>query len=315
MSESRYEPTGLTTEEVASKLLASYEQAPDWMQHINSYELPSIEEVARFIEQCRALVFPGFVGKSLAHAPQMELRDYVRERVDEMRYGLRKQLYRGLHHKRETELGTRAVDCPECAAKAQSICDRFLSRLVPLREALALDVEAHFAGDPSASGTEEVIFSYPGVYAISVYRIAHALYSEGAKIIPRIMSELAHRETGIDIHPGAEIGEAFFIDHGTGTVIGETTRIGSRVRIYQGVTLGALSVPRGQRRPCGRKRHPSICDDVVIYSGATILGGDTVVGEGAVIGGNCWVTSSVPAGATVTLEGVRLGASKGKSTS
>ncbi|HUH05630.1 MAG TPA: serine O-acetyltransferase [Kofleriaceae bacterium] len=293
--------------DVVEQLLENYETAPAVMQHVNSYELPSTEEVARILEQTRALIFPGFVGRSLARATPTELRDHVRERVDELRNSLRKQVYRGLHHKKQSELGTRDLDCPHCAARAEEITERFLSELVPLREILAADVQAHFEGDPAASGTEEIIFSYPGVLAISVYRIAHVLCEAGANIIPRIMTELAHRETGIDIHPGATIGRSFFIDHGTGVVIGETSVIGDRVRIYQGVTLGALSIPRGQERPAYRtKRHPTIGDEVIIYSGATILGGDTVIGAGAVIGGNCWVTKSVPPGGVVTLEGTRV---------
>jgi serine O-acetyltransferase len=295
------------TDDVAELLLESYEQTPASMQHINSYELPSTEEVRRIVEQCRALIFPGFVGQSLARAPRTELRDHVRERLDELRNAMRKQLYRGLHHKVQSEKGTNELDCPQCAAKAEEITERFLRALVPLRQQLAADVQAHYDWDPAASGFEEVVFSYPGLYAISVYRIAHALYREGAKIIPRIMTELAHKETGIDIHPAARIGQSFFIDHGTGVVIGETTDIGDRVRIYQGVTLGALSIPRGKERPSlERKRHPTIEDDVIIYSGATILGGDTVIGKGATIGGNCWVTDSVPPGAVVTLEGGRV---------
>ncbi len=292
--------------DVVEQLLESYETGPAVMQHVNSYELPSTEEVMRILEQVRALVFPGFVGRSLARATPTELRDHVRERVDELKNGLRKQLYRGLHHKKQSEQGTRDLDCPHCAARAEEITDAFMSKLVPLRAVLADDVQVHFDADPAASGTEEVIFSYPGLYAVSVYRIANSLHREGAKIIPRIMTELAHRETGIDIHPAAVIGGSFFIDHGTGVVIGETAEIGDRVRIYQGVTLGAMSVPRGSGRPSrGAKRHPTLEDDVIIYSGATILGGDTTIGRGAVIGGNCWVTASVPAGATVTLDGVR----------
>jgi len=281
------------------------------MQHVDSYELPSAEEVERIVDQVRALIFPGFVGKSLVRATPTELREHVRERVDELRNALRRQLYRGLHHKKQSERGTRDLDCPHCAAKASAIADGFLTGLVDLRGALADDVRVHYESDPAATGVEEVIFSYPGLYAITVYRIAHALLSGGAKIIPRIMTEIAHRHTGIDIHPGAQIGRSLFIDHGTGVVIGETSLIGDRVRLYQGVTLGAHSIPRGQERPAaGTKRHPTIEDDVIIYAGATILGGDTVIGRGAVIGGNCWVTRSVAPGAVVTLEG---GANRGAS--
>lgn len=295
------------TEDVAEQLLESYATAPPEMQHVNSYELPSREEVARIIDSCRALIFPGFVGPSLARATPTELREHVRERLDELRNTMRKQLYRGLHHKVQRERGTSDIDCPHCAAHAEEITERFLTSLVGLRELLADDVRAHYSSDPAAANTEEIIFSYPGLYTISVYRIANALLRLGAKIIPRIMTELAHERTGIDIHPGATIGRSFFIDHGTGVVVGETTLIGDRVRIYQGVTLGALSIPRGEARPTRcTKRHPTIEDDVIIYAGATILGGDTVIGRGATIGGNCWVTESVPPGATVTLNGPRL---------
>ncbi len=295
------------TDDVAEQLLDSYRSAPAEMQHVNSYELPSREEVARIVELCRALIFPGFVGPSLARATGNELREHVRERLDELRNVTRRQLYRGLHHKVQKERGTNDIDCPHCAAQAADITDQFLASLVDLREQLAADVKAHYSSDPAAANTEEIIFSYPGLYTISVYRVAHALKRLGAKIIPRIMCELAHEQTGIDIHPGATIGRSFFIDHGTGVVIGETTIIGDSVRIYQGVTLGAMSIPRGEARPTRcTKRHPTIEDDVIIYAGATILGGETVIGKGATIGGNCWVTSSVPAGAMVTLNGVRL---------
>jgi serine O-acetyltransferase len=293
-----------TSEALVDSLLDSYRSSSGAMEHVSSYELPSMDQVAKILEQVRALIFPGFVGPGLVRATDTELRDYVRERVEALRRGLRRQIYRGLHHKSQLQRGTKDLDCPECAAQADRITSAFLHRLVGIRRMLALDVQAHHEGDPAATGTDEVVFCYPGLYAISVYRVAHALLQLGAKIIPRMMTELAHSRTGIDIHPGAEIGESFFIDHGTGIVIGETTRIGNGVRLYQGVTLGALSVPRGQRRSsCGVRRHPTIEDDVVIYSGATILGGETVIGKGAVIGGNCWVTSSVEPGARVTLNG------------
>jgi serine O-acetyltransferase len=296
------------TDDITERLLDSYAEASGSMQHVNSYELPSMREVEQIITQCRALLFPGFVGPSLARTTPTELREYVRERLDELRNVLRRQLYRGLHHKVQLEKGTRDLDCPRCAADAGEIADRFLDKLVDIREMLALDVAAHEEGDPAATGTDEIIFCYPGVYVISVYRIAHALLEEGAKLIPRMMTELAHERVGIDIHPAATIGRAFFIDHGTGIVIGETTEIGDRVRIYQGVTLGAMSVKRGDTPQVGqKKRHPTIEDDVVIYSGATILGGETVVGRGTIIGGNTWVTQSIPPGSVVTVDGIRSG--------
>src|SRR5262249_53869114 len=177
----------------------------------------------------------------------------------------------------------------------------FLACLPELRSQVRLDLRAAYEGDPAASGVDEILFSYPGTYAVTVYRIAHALLAEGAVLVPRMMTGLAHRRTGIDIHPGARIGASFFIDHGTGVVIGETTTIGDRVRVYQGVTLGALSVPQGEGRPePGKRRHPTIEDDVVIYANATILGGDTVIGRGAVIGGNAFITASVEPGARIS---------------
>ena len=298
-------------DEVVGKLLHSYRTASGAMQHVNSYELPSMEEVERIITLSRTLLFPGFVGGSLVRATDTELREFVRERVDELGNRLRRQIYRGLHHKVQSEQGTRDLDCPHCAARAAEIAQAFLARLVEIRSRLALDVEAHLTSDPAATGTDEIIFCYPGLYAISVYRLAHELLLLGSKLIPRMMTELAHERVGIDIHPGASIGSSFFIDHGTGVVIGETTIIGDRVRVYQGVTFGAHSIPVDRRAP-GVKRHPTIEDDVVIYAGATILGGETVVGRGAVVGGNCWVTHSVPPGAVVTQTGVRLPHTNGK---
>lgn len=291
-------------DEVVQKLLASYRTASGAMQHVNSYELPSMEEVERIVGLCRTLLFPGFVEGSLIRATETELREFVRERVDDLGNRLRRQIYRGLHHKVQSAQGTRDLDCPHCAARAGEIAQNFLARLVDIRSELSLDVEASLAGDPAATGTDEIVFCYPGMYAITVYRVAHELLRLGSKLIPRMMTELAHEKVGIDIHPGATIGESFFIDHGTGVVIGETSVIGKHVRMYQGVTLGALSVK--ERRDVGVKRHPTIEDDVVIYSGATILGGETVVGRGAVVGGNCWVTQSVPPGAVVTQEGIRI---------
>jgi serine O-acetyltransferase len=172
---------------------------------------------------------------------------------------------------------------------------------------LATDVDAAYEGDPAAKSYDEIVFSYPGIFAISVYRIAHQLFEQQIPLLPRIMTEYAHSVTGIDIHPGAQIGERFFIDHGTGVVIGETTVIGNKVRIYQGVTLGALSLPKDAgERLRGQKRHPTIEGDVIIYAGATILGGETVIGARSVIGGNVWITESVPPDTKVLLEEPRL---------
>ena len=290
-----------TTDSVADALLSAYLAPSAQMQHIGSYELPSRDLVKQIVLQCRALLFPGYAGPSVARLAPSELRDLLRERLDELRASLRRQVYRALHHKRQQRLATSDNDCPDCALNADDIVMKFIGRLPQLREQVALDVFAAYEGDPAATGLDEVLFCYPGVYATCVYRIAHALLECGAVLIPRMMTELAHERTGIDIHPGARIGNWFFVDHGTGVVIGETTVIGDRVRVYQGVTLGALSVPRGLDRPePGSRRHPVIEDDVVIYAGATILGGDTVIGRGSVIGGNSWVTESVVPGTRVS---------------
>ena len=186
-------------------------------------------------------------------------------------------------------------------AEAQKICAAFVKRLPRIRELLMKDVEALYEGDPAAESREEVMICYPGFYAISIYRIAHELQMLKTPLIPRIMTEFAHEKTGIDIHPGATVGEYFFIDHGTGIVVGETTTIGNHVKLYQGVTLGARSFELDENgNPVKKiKRHPDIGNHVVIYANATILGGDTVIGDGCVIGGNTWLTHSVPAGSTV----------------
>ena len=185
--------------------------------------------------------------------------------------------------------------------RASEVCTVFFDELPRIQQVLLTDVQALYDGDPAAGSKEEVIFSYPGLYAIYVYRVAHVLYQQNVPIIPRIMTELAHSGTGIDIGAGAEIGEYFFIDHGTGVVIGETTVIGDHVKLYQGVTLGALST-RGGQRLAGVKRHPTIEDDVTIYSNASVLGGETVIGKGSVIAGSAFVTSSVPPHSRVTLK-------------
>jgi len=270
------------------------------MQHIGSYELPSETEVVAIVEQCRALLFPGYVGPDVDRGAPGGLRDVIRARLIELRLALHHQVYRAAHHKRQQSLGSSDLECVECAGKADTITERFLLQLPDLRRQVTLDLHAAYEGDPAASGLDEILFCYPGTYAVTVYRMAHALLREGAVVIPRMMTELAHRRTGIDIHPGAEIGPSFFIDHGTGVVIGETTLIGMGVRIYQGVTLGALSVPQGETRPTiGHRRHPTLEDNVVIYANATILGGETVIGRGSVIGGNAFVTTSVPPGSKV----------------
>ena len=291
-----------TTDVVADALIEAYfDPVAAEMQHIGSYELPSEAQVERIVEMCRALLFPGYAGPDVPPMERGELRELVSERLEELRLALHRQIYRASHHKRQQALGRSDLECTECTEKANEISARFLAQLPALRAQVRLDLHAAYESDPAATGVDEILLTYPGTYAITVYRIAHALLREGAVVVPRMMTELAHRRTGIDIHPGAEIGRSFFIDHGTGVVIGETTLIGDRVRIYQGVTLGALSVPQGETRPVpGHRRHPTIEDDAVIYANATILGGDTVIGTGAVIGGNAFITASVAPGTRIS---------------
>src|SRR4051812_8668914 len=291
----------MSSDAVADELLDMYvDPAAKEMQHIGSYDLPSESGVENIIEMSRGLLFPGYAGPDVAAMARDDFRELVRQRVRELGHELHRQVYRALHHKRQQQLGRAELECVDCSAKADAICERFLAQLPDLRARIRDDLRAAYEADPAATGIDEILFCYPGAYAITVYRIAHALLREGAVVVPRMMTELAHRRTGIDIHPGAEIGASFFIDHGTGVVIGETTLIGNRVRIYQGVTLGALTVPHGEARPePGKRRHPTLEDDVVIYANATILGGQTVIGQGAVIGGNAFVTASVPPGAKV----------------
>lgn len=277
--------------ELVDRLLHAYaEDGP--LQIQPGHELPSFEELRRILHTLRELVFPGYAGE--AHPSGAALRATVAARVADVQMRLHRQVFRGLHH-RCRGVGS---DCSACEELAAVITSAFLDELPSLRQLLLADVRAAFDGDPAATGTDEVVFSYPGPQAITIYRFAHRLLQLGAVIVPRMMTEQAHADTGVDIHPGATIGEALFIDHGTGIVIGETTVIGDRVRIYQGVTLGALSLPTGEARVLSTtKRHPTIEDEAIIYANATILGGDTVIGRGAIIGGNAFITESVAPGA------------------
>jgi serine O-acetyltransferase len=306
----------MSLDRVSDELLAAYlDPAASEMQHIGSYELPSEGGVERVVDLARALLFPGYAGPDVPRRrvtdpaistwsdalARNELRGLVRTRLEELHQNLHLQAFRA-HHHRKVQTGLhKEADCEECVATATEITDRFIRHLPELRELVRLDVRVAFQSDPAATGVDEILFCYPCTYAITAYRIAHALLDSGCVVIPRMMTEIAHRRTGIDIHPAADIGKGFFIDHGTGVVIGETTLIGDYVRIYQGVTLGALTVPQGIARPeKGVRRHPTIEDGAVIYANATILGGETIIGKGAVIGGNAFITASVAPGAKVT---------------
>jgi serine O-acetyltransferase len=266
-------------------------------QHLNRVQLPSRDVIIECIKRLRQLMFPGYFGRQGEQALSTE---NVSFRVGELVLELSDMLYEQVRcclRYREKLPGTNGGDgnalCAACDTHAAEIVSDFFDRLPAVRAKLADDVQAAFDGDPAAQNTDETIFCYPGLLAITVQRLAHEFYNANVPLLPRIMTEYAHSLTGIDIHPGAKLGPRLMIDHGTGVVIGETTDIGANVKIYQGVTLGALAPAYGQLLR-GQKRHPTIEDDVTIYAGATILGGDTVIGRGAVIGGNVFITSSVP---------------------
>jgi serine O-acetyltransferase len=261
----------------------------DSFSHISPEPLPSLDSTIEIIERGRRILFPGYFIRS--RVDDMNLEYYLGEEETSFFQILSEQITLCIRH----ECLRYNQPCTHCEARGQETAFEFLKELPRLRTMLSKDVRAALEGDPAAQSTDEIIFSYPGLFAVTVYRQAHHLFKQSVPLMPRIMTEYAHSKTGIDIHPGAKIGESFFIDHGTGVVIGETTVIGNRVRIYQGVTLGALSVPRGAtERLRDQKRHPTIEDDVIIYSGATILGGETVISARSVIGGNVWITESIP---------------------
>ncbi|HEX7008789.1 MAG TPA: serine O-acetyltransferase EpsC [Phycisphaeraceae bacterium] len=284
---------------LVDKVVQSYQDQPS-LHHLNATFLPNRAKAIKLIELLRRVIFPGFFDEQ--RLTTQNVRFHAGELLLEIHDLLYEQVRQAIrYHVNRTEGNGRGDECEECDRKAQEIAAQFMDRIPELRRKLALDVQAAFEGDPAAVSTDETIFCYPGVDAVFIYRVAHELWQLKVPLLPRMMTEYAHNETGIDIHPGAQIGESFFIDHGTGVVIGETCVIGDRVKIYQGVTLGALSTKGGQAWR-GRKRHPTIEDDVTIYGGAIILGGETVIGKGSVIGGSVFITSSVPAGHTVTMK-------------
>lgn len=264
--------------DVAKQLTSNYEKQEVASAAMKT-KLPDVEVVYSIIEDLRKLTFPGYFGTE---------KFLSKEAFAE---GVLLSLYEKMKSQMKVILSDKQ--------KAEELTARFMEEIPRVQELLAKDVEAQLAGDPAASSNSEVILAYPGLFTIFVYRYAHVLYELEVPLLPRIMSEYAHGKTGIDINPGATIGEYFFIDHGTGVVIGETAIIGNGVKIYQGVTIGALSTRKGQALS-GVKRHPTIEDNVIIYANATILGGNTVVGEGATVAGNTFVTESVPAGAKVS---------------
>lgn len=281
---------------VVGRLVDSFEEVGG-INHLDGVNLPSREAVVDIARDLLRLMFPGFYDKEPLHSADMAA--FSAELLGSVARRLEREIYKSLEYR----------PCDDCdrndlAGTARRVTLEFLGELPAVRRLLQADVVAAYEGDPAAISNEEVILAYPGIQAVATQRLAHRLYRRHVALIPRIMTEWAHRETGIDIHPGAEIGESFFIDHGTGVVIGETSVIGNRVKIYQGVTLGAKSFPKDAqgRVVKGIKRHPNIEDDVTIYAGATILGPVTI-GRGSIIGGNVWLLESVPPGTVVYQEG------------
>lgn len=289
---------GKNVDNLVDMILDSYNKY-DFTKRIDEDNIVHKETLIKLVEEIRKLLFPGFFDDNKVRSEYLKF--LVGERLEFIQYNLKTQVAKALGNNEFCK------DCERTAIlkKADDIVYEFLSKIPMLREYLSTDIQAAYNGDPAAQNTDEIIFCYPGVFAITIYRIAHELHKLDVPMIPRIISEYAHSITGIDIHPGATIGKHFFIDHGTGVVIGETTIIGENVKIYQGVTLGGLSTRKGQQLK-GVKRHPTIGNNVTIYSGTSVLGGETVIGDGATIGGNAFITSSVEAGMKVSIKAPEL---------
>jgi serine O-acetyltransferase len=292
------ESSSVAFSDLVAAIVAS-DLAEPLTRHFDAGSLPNREAVIDLVKRLRELLFPGYFGKQNLSTQTLDY--HVGELLGNIRNKLFEQVLNVIRHQ-ATRHGIPAFDFERAA---EDIVQTFLQAIPRIRALLATDVQAAFEGDPAAGDTDEVIFSYPGIFAIMVHRIAHELFKLNVPLIPRIMSEYAHALTGIDIHPGATIGEYFFIDHGTGVVIGETTTIGRYAKIYQGVTLGALSTRGGQSLK-GVKRHPTLKDRVTVYSGASVLGGETVIGEEAIISSNVFVTQSVPPQTRVTVKNPEL---------
>ncbi len=277
---------------VTNQILADYHNNPAVKDHC-ACRLPSNKGIKKIIGLTRDIVFPGYFNK--------DTKTLFSEKL------MTSNLLHKLHSVLKTQISYALLYLADenknklLKQKSCQLCYKFLERIPSIREMLHLDLEAHFKGDPSAFNRDQIVVSYPGFYAIMIYRIAHELLLLGVPVIPRMMTEFAHRETGIDINPGATIGKSFFIDHGTGVVIGETAIIGDFVKIYQGVTLGAMSTKGGQNLK-GIKRHPTIGNNVTIYSGASILGKDTIIGDDSTIGSNVFITGSVPPKTKVSIK-------------
>ena len=284
--------------ELTQKILLDYE-SDRTIDEIKTFDHPDNESIVDIIEALRRIVFPGYFKNK--NYKVYTIKNNISIILEDLIFKLVRQISVVLRYDKKYV----TLSDSELHDRAEQITFEYLDKIPKIRELIETDVQAAYDGDPAAYNKDEIIYSYPGLYAIFVNRLAHELFLLGVPLIPRIMTEHAHSKTGIDIHPGATIGKYFFIDHGTGIVIGETTEIGDNVKIYQGVTLGALSTRGGQSLK-NKKRHPTIEDNVTIYSGASILGGETVVGKNVVIGGNAFITRSVPEGAKVSIKNQEL---------
>lgn len=286
--------------QAVDRLLESYERIGG-INHIEGHNLPSREQVVELIHQLEAVLFPGYYTKE--QLGRRNVRYVIGQHCYRILTCLTEEIAKSLVHTERCETAGDGADRAHARARAEEIALELLDTLPALREVLREDADAALEGDPAARSLVEVLLSYPSVRAIGIYRIAHFLHQRQVPLIPRMMTEYVHGSTGIDIHPGARIGPGLFIDHGTGVVVGETAEIGRRCKLYQGVTLGALSVERsGPATWNPEKRHPTLEDNVTVYAGTTILGGHTLIGKGSVIGGNVWLTRSVPAGTKVQIE-------------
>lgn len=280
--------------QLVDKIMTDYEKGRD-IDDVKDFMHPDKDDIVKIIYQIRNIIFPGYYENKNYRI--YTVRNNLSMLLEDVLYNLSKQISVVLKYLPKYE----NVEEADLLSEGEKISLQFFDRLPEVRRLTQTDLDAAYDGDPAAFNKPEIIFSYPGQFAIMVNRIAHELHLLGVPIIPRIMTEYAHTKTGIDIHPGATLGEYFFIDHGTGIVIGETAEIGNNVKIYQGVTIGALSTREGQKLH-GKKRHPTIEDNVTIYAGASILGGDTIIGHDSVIGANAFITSSVPCNTKVTKE-------------
>lgn len=285
-------------DDIVQKIYSSLDGTKN-IDALSIYNKPDKTEVRELVNKLYRVIYPGYYRDRSVKI--YNPKNTFAVTVEDVFYHLNKQVTLAL------DFGTKkgSMTAQEREKESYRVCKEFFERIPSVREYIETDLLATYDGDPAAGCFEEIILAYPGLFAITVYRIAHELYKLQVPVLPRLMTEYAHSETGIDIHPGAEIGKFFFIDHGTGIVIGETTEIGKNVKIYQGVTLGALST-RGGQKLSGKKRHPTICDNVTIYAGASILGGDTIIGENTVIGGNTFITRSIDANTVVSMKNLEM---------